>query len=476
MSPLQVFNTLTSKKEDFVPLEGSKVRMYACGPTVYDLSHLGHARMFTVWDVNQRYLRYLGYDVTFVRNITDIDDKIINRAAELGLLPEQVAREYTFEFWKDMKALNITQPDFEPRATEFIHQMIAFVEGLIKNGHAYAAGGDVYFEVSKYKEYGRLKKQNLEDLMSGARELVRSQKDMEELKRSPLDFALWKGARAGEIGWESPWGRGRPGWHLECSTMIKHVLGETIDIHVGGEDLVFPHHENEIAQSGALHGKPLSRYWLHNSFVQIDAEKMSKSLGNFLTIQDLLQTYSPDVIRLFVLQTHYRSPIEFTSESLNATKTGLQRLVRAARSVSEEEAASVQSGSQAADSDFTKQVMRDAQSEFCDAMNNDFNSAAAVAVLFSLADKVFLENDLSKRLSYIYALETFANVLGLVLEDTSHKLDSDTASGLVDLVLSLRDGARTRKDFATSDLIRDQLTALGIRVMDSKGSVTWEKA
>jgi cysteinyl-tRNA synthetase len=257
--------------------------------------------------------------------------------------------------------------------------------------------------------------------------------------------------------------------------MIKHVLGETIDIHVGGEDLVFPHHENEIAQSGALHGKPLSRYWLHNSFVQVDAEKMSKSLGNFLTIQDLLQTYSADVIRLFILQTHYRSPIEFTSESLNATKTGLQRLVRAARSVSEEEAASVQSGSQAADSDFTKQVMRDAQSEFCDAMNSDFNTAAAVAVLFSLADKVFLENDLSKRLSYIYALESFANVLGLVLEDTSHKLDSDTAAGLVDLVLSLRDGARTRKDFATSDLIRDQLTALGIKVMDSKGSVTWEK-
>jgi cysteinyl-tRNA synthetase len=475
MSPLQVFNTLTSKKEEFVPLEGGKVRMYACGPTVYDLSHLGHARMTIVWDVNQRYLRYLGYDVTFVRNITDIDDKIINRAAELGLRPEQVAREYTFAFWKDMKALNVSQPDFEPRATEFIHQMIAFVDGLIKNGHAYAAGGDVYFEVSKYKEYGRLKKQNLEDLMSGARELVRSQKDMEELKRSPLDFALWKGAEEGEIGWPSPWGRGRPGWHLECSTMIKHVLGETIDIHVGGEDLVFPHHENEIAQSGALHGKPLSRYWLHNSFVQVDAEKMSKSLGNFLTIQDLLQTYSADVIRLFILQTHYRSPIEFTSESLNATKTGLQRLVRAARSVSEEEAASVQSGSQAADSDFTKQVMRDAQSEFCDAMNSDFNTAAAVAVLFSLADKVFLENDLSKRLSYIYALESFANVLGLVLEDTSHKLDSDTAAGLVDLVLSLRDGARTRKDFATSDLIRDQLTALGIKVMDSKGSVTWEK-
>jgi cysteinyl-tRNA synthetase len=475
MSPLQVFNTLTSKKEEFAPIEGNNVRMYACGPTVYDLSHLGHARMAIVWDVIQRYLRYTGYNVTFVRNITDIDDKIINRAAEIGWRPEQVAREFTFAFWRDMKALNVAQPDFEPRATEFIHPMIQFVDDLIKSGHAYAAGGDVYFEVSTYKEYGKLKKQNLEDLMVGARELVRSQSDMQEVKRSPLDFALWKGAKEGEIGWQSPWGKGRPGWHLECSTMIKHVLGETIDIHGGGEDLVFPHHENEIAQSGALHGKPLARYWLHNSFVQVDAEKMSKSLGNFLTIQDLLQTYAPDVIRLFILQTHYRSPIEFTSESLNATKAGLQRLIRAARSVTAEEASSVQGSSQAADSDFTKEVMRNAQSEFCDAMNNDFNTASAVAVLFSLADKVFLETDLSTRLSYIYALETFAGVLGLVLEDTSHQLDGDTAEGVVSLVLTLRDAARARKDFATSDLIRDQLTALGIRVMDSKGSVTWER-
>jgi cysteinyl-tRNA synthetase len=475
MSPIQVFNTLTAKKEEFVPIDGNKVRMYACGPTVYDLSHLGHARMAIVWDTIQRYLRFAGYDVTFVRNITDIDDKIINRATELGLRPEQVAREFTFAFWRDMKMLNVSQPDFEPRATEFIHPMIQFIDGLIKSGHAYASAGDVYFEVSTYKEYGRLKKQNLDDLMVGARELVRSQSDLQEVKRSPLDFALWKGAGADEIGWESPWGRGRPGWHLECSTMIKHVLGDTIDIHGGGEDLIFPHHENEIAQSGALHGKPLAKYWLHNSFVQIDEEKMSKSLGNFLTIQDLLQTYTPDVIRLFILQTHYRSPIEFSSESLNATKTGLQRLIRAAHSVSAEEFGVFKAESHAGDSELTKEVMRTTESEFAEAMNNDFNTAAAVAVLFSVADKVFLESEPSKRLSYVYALDRLADVLGLTLEDTSHDLDSDTASGVVDLLLSLREAARARKDFATSDLIRDQLAQLGIKVMDSKGTVGWER-
>lgn len=476
MSPIQIFNTLTGKKEEFVPIEGNKVRMYACGPTVYDLSHLGHARKEIVWDAIQRYLRYAGYEVTFVRNITDVDDKIIKRAAELGRRPDQIAREYTFQFWRDMESLNVSQPDFEPRATEYIHRMIEFIDGLIKSGHAYASGGDVYFEVSTYKDYGQLKKQNLEDLMVGARELARSQEELQELKRSPLDFALWKGAGPDEVGWESPWGRGRPGWHLECSTMIKDVLGETIDIHGGGEDLVFPHHENEIAQSGALHGKPLAKYWMHNSFLQINEEKMSKSLGNFLTIQELLKRYAPDVIRLLVLQTHYRSPIEFSDESLTAAKTGLQRLIRAAGSMSEEELSALAPNQpHIGDSEFTKEVMCSAESEFTEAMNNDFNTAAAVAVLFGLSDKVFLEADVSKRLSYIYALESFSRVLGLTLEDHSHDLGGDSAAGVVDLVLSLRDAARTRKDFATSDLIRDRLAELGIKVMDSKGAVSWER-
>jgi cysteinyl-tRNA synthetase len=476
MSPLQVFNTLTAKKEDFVALDGKTVRMYACGPTVYSLSHLGHARMAIVFDVIQRYLRYSGYDVTFVRNITDVDDKIINRAAEIGIRPEQLARENIFTFWRDMRLLNIAPPDFEPRATEYIHPMVQFVQGLIDSGHAYKSGPDVYFEVSSFKDYGKLRKQNLDELMSGAREQVRSQQDLKNLKRSPLDFALWKGAVAGDLGWPSPWGHGRPGWHLECSAMIKNVLGETIDIHGGGEDLVFPHHENEIAQSEALHSKPLARYWLHNSFVQIDAEKMSKSLGNFRTIQDLLQTYSPDTLRLLLLQTHYRSPIEFTNDSLTAAKSGLQRLIRAVHSVSEEEAADLQMKKQAADSELTKAVMQQFQSEFARAMDSDFNTAAAVAVLFGIADKIFQETSASRRLSYIYALDSLSQILGLTLEDTGRLIDTDTAGNVIDLLLEIRNSARVKKDFATSDLIRDRLAGLGVKVMDTAGGgASWER-
>lgn len=477
MSPLQVFNTLTAKKEEFVPLNGKTVRMYACGPTVYDLCHLGHARMAIVFDVIQRYLRYSGYDLTFVRNITDVDDKIINRAAEVGIRPEQLARENIFTFWRDMRILNVAPPDFEPRATEYIHKMIEFIAELIESGHAYESGGDVYFAVATFEGYGKLKKQDLQDLMSGAREQVRSQAELKELKRSPLDFALWKGAAATDVGWESQWGRGRPGWHLECSTMIKNVLGETIDIHGGGEDLVFPHHDNEIAQSESLHERPLARYWLHNSFVQIDAEKMSKSLGNFKTIQDLLQTHSPDTLRLLLLQTHYRSPIEFTGDSLTAAKHGLQRLIRAVRSVSEEEAAQLQLTGAPADSDLTKDVMQQFQGEFSQAMDSDFNTATAVAVLFNIADKVFQATDASRRLSYIYALDSLARVLGLTLEDTSRQVDMDTTSGVIELLLEIRNSARAKKDFATSDLIRDRLTGLGIKVMDTAGGgANWEKA
>ncbi len=451
--------------------------MYACGPTVYDLCHLGHARMAIVYDVIQRYLRYSGYKVTFVRNITDIDDKIINRAAEIGLRPEQLARENTYNFWRDMHALNITSPDIEPRATEFIQAMIAFATGLIDSGHAYVSGGDVYFEVATFKQYGKLKKQDLQELVSGAREQVRSQSALKELKRSPLDFALWKSAGSGEIGWESPWGHGRPGWHLECSTMIKNVLGETIDIHGGGEDLVFPHHENEIALSESLHGHPLARYWLHNSFVQIDAEKMSKSLGNFKTIQDLLKTYSADTIRLLLLQTHYRGPIDFTGESLTAAGHGLQRLIRATQAVSSEEAAELIAAATPETSELDFQIMQKFRGEFTAAMDSDFNTASAVAVLFNIADQIFLETKAQTRLSYISALTSIAQTLGLTLEDTSHKVGNDTASGIIELLLEIRASARAKKDFATSDLIRDRLVQLGVKLMDTAGGGTeWEKS
>jgi cysteinyl-tRNA synthetase len=477
MSPLQIHNTLSNKKELFTPINGKTVKIYACGPTVYDLSHLGHARSAITWDMVVRYLRFSGYDVIFTRNITDIDDKIINRAKELGIRPEQVAREYTFGYWRDMKALNIGLPDFEPRATEYLSQMIAFIDQLIKAGHAYASEGDVYFDVSSFKEYGKLKKQRLEDMLVGARDLAVSQQDLQERKKSPLDFALWKGAAAGETGWQTPWGFGRPGWHLECSTMIADVLGDTIDIHGGGEDLVFPHNENEIAQSEALHKKPLARYWMHNGMVNIDAEKMSKSLGNFKTIQDLLQTYSPDTIRLFILQTHYRSPLEFTAESLQAVKNGLQRLIRAANGVSQDDAEKLASQMQVAESAFTKEELRKVGAAFAEAMDNDFNTAEAVAVLYGLADQINTTAEIEKRLSHIYALQLYAGVLGLTLEDTSQNLDSATSQEIMSLVLQIRQEARAKKDYATSDLIRNKLGALGINVMDTAGNgAAWERS
>jgi cysteinyl-tRNA synthetase len=478
MSQIEVFNTLSGRKEAFVPLDGMTVKMYACGPTVYDNSHLGHARMFIVWDVVQRYLRYKGYTVTFVRNITDVDDKIINRAKDMGINPDQLSRQYTYSFWNDMHNLNVSLPDFEPRATEFITRMISFIEELMLKGFAYESKGDVYFEVSKFPDYGLLGKQDLEQLQTGARDQVRSQGELSAFKRNPIDFALWKRANPHELSWDSPWGKGRPGWHLECSTMIKHVLGESIDIHVGGEDLIFPHHENEIAQSAALHGKPLAKYWMHNGFVQVSAEKMSKSLGNFSTIKELLTAYSPDTIRLLVLQTHYRNPIDFTPDSLQAAKIAISRLSRAAlfatnaaNATNTANAADSSKGTGADDIADIKQF----RSEFEAAMNNDFNTAVAIATLFAFAEKVQQASEADKPL-YAVELKKHAEILGLKLEDNRKILDINTAARVVDMMLELRQIARTKKDFSTSDLIRKQLAELNINVMDvAGGNANWEK-
>jgi cysteinyl-tRNA synthetase len=352
--------------------------------------------------------------------------------------------------------------------------MIFFVAELIQKGFAYESQGDVYFEVAKFSQYGRLGKQNLEQLMTGARDQVRSQDALANLKRNPVDFALWKSAGEQELHWQSPWGLGRPGWHLECSTMIKHVLGESIDIHTGGEDLIFPHHENEIAQSEALHGKPLSKYWMHNSFVQVSAEKMSKSLGNFSTIRDLIAAYSADTIRLLVLQTHYRNPIDFTVDSLVAAKNAVGRLTRAANLAAPSENGS-DSKKVAADVD-TDPAIKQLREEFAQAMNNDFNTAQALATLFAFADKT---QNAEKEIQPIYALELkkYADLLGLKLEDSRKVLDTSTAAAVVDLLLELRQNAREKKDFATSDLIRKQLAALNINVMDAAGGKAgWERA
>lgn len=471
MSALKVYNTLTGKKEDFKPISGNKVSMYACGPTPYDMSHLGHARMFINFDVIQRFLRFSGYDVTYVRNITDIEDKIINRAKQRNVRPEQLAREYTYLFWHDMHLLNVQPPDFEPRCTEFVPQMIEFIQGLIDRKHAYAVGGDVYFDVASFKRYGQLKKQSLEDMMVGARDdQVKSQGELSERKRAPADFALWKGAAKDEPGWESPWGRGRPGWHLECSVMNKHVLGETIDIHGGGIDLIFPHHENELAQSEAMHEKPLAHYWLHNNFVQIDKEKMAKSLGNFRTIADVLADYSPDAVRMFVLQTHYRSPIDFTADNMNAAASAMSRLIRALRSHPDTNHGDIKTAAQ------KDEELKPFYDDFVNAMNDDFNTPQAVSVLFALADKVFASDNPPSTQNYAALLRHLAGILGFTLEDTTKSVDSRTAQSLLDFVLQLRQSARKRKDFQTSDEIRDGLQQLGFKIMDSKEGTSWERA
>jgi len=492
MNTINVHNTLTGKKEQFVPINGNKVLMYACGPTVYDMSHLGHARMALVWDVVQRYLRFSGYVVTYVRNITDVDDKIIKRAREMGLTPEQVAREYTYTFWHDMHCLNVQPPDYEPKATEFIELMIQFTKDLINAGHAYESNGDVYFDVASFNEYGKLGKKSLDDLLVGAREQVRSQEDLAERKKNAADFALWKSAKKDELAWSSPWGPGRPGWHLECSTMTKHVLGETFDIHAGGEDLVFPHHENEIAQSESLHGKPMARYWLHNSFVQVNSEKMSKSEGNFSTIQELLAKFSPDTIRLFALQTHYRHPIEFSIEALNAARTALGRLLRAAEFASGNTNGNAQlSAGEGLLSQIKKQISRSTAEQldpvndettkqfrnaFTEAMDNDFNTAIALSQLFALADKIFVEEDETRRRGYSTVLTQHARLLGLTLVDTRKQVDNATTEQILELVVELRQNARTRKDYETSDLIRKRLSELGVSLMDGSGGTTWEKS
>jgi len=490
MSSLKIYNTLSGQKEDFVPINPGKVKLYACGPTVYDLSHIGHARMTMTFDIIQRYLRFIGYDVTFVRNITDIDDKIINRAKELKITPEQLARKYTYEFWKDMHDLNLGLPDFEPRATEYITRMIAFTEGLIERGHAYRSEGDVYFDVMSFQNYGKLKKQSIDDLMHGAREQVRSQDELKERKKNPVDFALWKSAPENETGWPSPWGWGRPGWHLECSSMIANVLGETIDIHGGGEDLVFPHHENEKAQSEALHGKSLAKYWIHNSFVQIDSEKMSKSLGNFKTIQGVLENYSADTIRMLLLQTHYRSPIEFNSDCMDAAKAGTARLLRAARMAGPDRHEG--NGKDGKLNNYLKEdnpclkslesdpeagpAIKELHSDFVEAMNNDFNTPQAVSALFHVADLIFNCKNSETASKYAAGLKFFAAVLGLKLADTAREIDSRTGAGLVETLLDLRDQARNNKDYKQSDQIRDALGKLGIKVMDVKGArAQWEK-
>ena len=457
---MKLYNTLTRKKEDFVPITEGRVKMYSCGPTVYNYFHLGNARPFIVFDCLRNFLEYRGYKVDFVQNFTDVDDKLINKAREEGCTVKEIADKYIAEYFVDAKGLGIREATVHPRATENIDAIIATVETLIEKGHAYEVDGNVYFSTRSFKEYGKLSHQPLEDLESGVR------KDLEPGKREPMDFALWKKRKDGEIGWESPWGVGRPGWHIECSAMVNRYLGKTIDIHSGGFDLIFPHHENEIAQSECANGVPFAHYWLHNGFINVNNEKMSKSLGNFFTVRDIAQKYDYEVIRFFMLSAHYRSPINFCDELMDAAKTGLERMYNCVGSLEH-------LAENAHDSDLDEGIsaaMEGYRDKFVAAMDDDLNTADAISVLFEMVRFINSDKTLSRRDAEccLKALKELGGVLGLLQKETKTDISAE-----VEALIAERTEARKNKDWAKSDEIRDRLKAMGVVLEDTRSGVKW---
>ncbi|MCM0147342.1 cysteine--tRNA ligase [Photobacterium galatheae] len=457
---LKIYNSLTRQKEEFKPIVPGKVGMYVCGVTIYDLCHIGHGRTFVAFDVVSRYLRYSGYDLTFVRNITDIDDKIIKRAAENGESCDSLTERLIGEMYTDFDALGMARPDVEPRATKFIAEIIALCERLIERGFAYVAdNGDVMFEVSKFDEYGKLSGQDLEQLQAGARV------DIETAKRSPLDFVLWKMSKPGEPTWESPWGPGRPGWHIECSAMNSAILGDHFDIHGGGSDLQFPHHENEIAQSCCAHDTQYVNTWMHSGMVMVDREKMSKSLGNFFTIRDVLGYYDAESVRYFLMSGHYRSQLNYSEENLKQARSALERLYTALRGLDETVAAQ---GGEA----FVER--------FKVAMDDDFNTPEAYSVLFDLAREInrLKTEDLAVASALGARLRELGSVLGLLAQEPEAFLQSgakedDVAE--IEALIQQRLDARAAKDWAAADTARDQLTAMGIILEDGPQGTTWRR-
>ncbi|MFC1454625.1 cysteine--tRNA ligase [Candidatus Undinarchaeota archaeon] len=467
---MRVYNSLTNKKEEFKPIEDKHITMYVCGPTVYDYSHLGHARAYIAFDIVNRYFQYKGYDVNYIQNITDVDDKIINRANESKRDPSEIAEEFTDKFLEDMDSLGIQRPTHQPKATDVIPEMIKIIKTLIKKGYAYDVDGDVYFSLKKFENYGKLSGQTTDQMKAGARVCV------DEKKKDPFDFALWKKSKPGEPKWESPWGEGRPGWHIECSAMSMKFGSETLDIHAGGQDLIFPHHENEIAQSEAYTGKPFAKYWLHNGFVTINKEKMSKSLGNFFTIRDILKKYSPLAVRFSLLSTSYRSPIDFSDELLEQAGKAAERLVNTLELLKE----GIGSSKEKPYSDDEKKLSETFQKkkeEFLKAMDDDFNTSEAVARLFELSTEVhkYLENPdtNSKLLSEALAIfEDLDQILGLF---QLSKKELPIPEDEINKMIQKREAARNSKDYATSDKIRDELLEKGILLEDQKdGGVRWK--
>ncbi len=453
---MKLYNTMTRTKEEFVPLEPGKVKIYACGPTVYNYFHIGNARPFIIFDTLRRYLEYTGMDVTFVQNFTDVDDKMINRAAEENISLKALGEQFIAEYFKDAKGLGITPATVHPKATEHIEDIIKLVEMLVESGHAYESGGDVYFDVSSFPEYGKLSGQSLEDLQAGARI------DVTEVKKNPEDFALWKAAKPGEDSWNSPWGNGRPGWHIECSAMSMKYLGDTIDIHGGGQDLIFPHHENEIAQSEAATGKPFAKYWMHNGYINVNNEKMSKSKGNFFTVRDIAQKYDLKVVRLFMLSAHYRNPVNFSEELIMQAASAMARIKNCRDNLKH----IIATGS-ADTTDITKDVCA-LENRFKAAMDDDLNTAEAIGVIFEYIRDInhaFEDGNGAKSAKEaLDALDKVLDVLGVVPED--EEIPAEIAA-----MAEERQQARKARDFAKSDAIRDQLSALGYDLKDTPDGV-----
>ena len=463
---MRIFNTMSKTKEEFVPVDENEVKIYACGPTVYNFIHIGNARPLCVFDVLRRYLEYRGYNVKFVQNFTDIDDKIINRANEEGITFEEVSKKYIEEFWTDAHGLNFKDATIHPKATENIDEIIDIIKSLENKGYAYAVNGDVYFRTLKFKEYGKLSHQPIEDLVSGARIAVG------DIKENPLDFALWKGAKEGEPYWESPWGKGRPGWHIECSAMNRKYLGKTIDIHCGGQDLIFPHHENEIAQSECANGCSFSKYWMHNGYINVDNVKMSKSLGNFFTVRDIAEKYDLQVLRFFMLSAHYRSPLNFSEELMEAAKNGLERITTAAENIKFiEDNAKITAISDSEEEKISK--LDEFIKKFEEAMEDDFNTADAVAAVFELVK--FANTELNDKSSKEFAanilevLIKLSDILGLIV---IKEKESDSE---IDALIEERQEARKAKNFARADEIRDELKARGIVLEDTKDTQKWKR-
>jgi len=463
---IQIFNSLTRKKETFIPLEEGKVKMYVCGPTVYNYIHIGNSRPVIVYDTVRRYLQYAGYEVKFVSNFTDVDDKIIKAANELGEEVFELTERFIAAYFDDITALGCKKADVHPRVTNHMDDIIEFISVLIEKGYAYESQGDVYYRTRKFQGYGKLSHQSIDDLQVGARI------EIGEKKEDPLDFALWKAAKPGEITWSSPWGEGRPGWHIECSVMAREHLGDTIDIHAGGQDLTFPHHENEIAQSEAYTGKTFARYWMHNGYINIDNEKMSKSLGNFVLVNDIRKQIDPQVLRFFMLSVHYRHPINFAQDLVESAKAGLDRLRTAYENVAHRLEASAGLGE---NKEIWMDKIQQVKVQFEEAMNDDFNTANAISALFELAkhaNTYLKENNTEEEVlrAFLSTFDTLGNVLGLEFEQEVELLDEE-----VEALIEERNLARKNRDFARSDEIRDQLLSMNIVLEDTRQGTRWKR-